>query len=374
MENAMRFPQACLASILVSSTAAAQTTLVAHYRLDETSGTVAADSSGTGNDGVYTGAGVTLGQAGVCQASTSVEFDGIDGYVAIPSSPSLDGLSSDFTVASWVNLDVDLLMRVFANQRVGGIGGSWAFGPLDGGRLRLTTLGLQDFDQQSNLSTGTWHHIAVVFDANFQAHFYLDGVLEGTVFGSSPANPPNPGWFIAVLDLTGIMEFFDGKIDDVQVYSGSATAADILFLFQNPCEIIASSIGTNYCISAVNSTGTPSAISAVGSSSISANDLVLTADNMPDQPGIFIAGPTANQVPFFNGFLCVAANGLQRFINTAPASGGVISEQVDIATAAQGGLNVMAGSSYFYQRWFRDPIAGGGNANFSDGIEIAYTP
>ncbi len=366
--------QVCLAFLLISSTTAAQTTLVAHYKLDETSGTVAVDSSGNGNDGVYTGAGVTLGQAGVCPASTSVDFDGIDGHVAIPSSPSLDGLSSDFTVATWVNLDVDQLMRIFSNQRLGGLGGSWAFGPLGNGGLRFTTLALQDYNQPSSVLTGVWHHLAVVFDANFVAHFYLDGALQGTIAGGGPANPPNPGWFIAVLDLTLNMEFFDGKIDDVQVYSGSATDTDILFLFQNPCATLGSNVGTNYCISAVNSTGASSTISALGSGSVSADDLVLTAGSMPDQPGIFIAGPMANQVPFFNGFLCIDPNGLQRFSDTTAASGGVISETVVIATSAQGGLNVMAGSSYFYQRWFRDPVAGGGSANFSNGIEIAYTP
>ena len=110
------------------------------------------------------------------------------------------------------------------------------------------------------------------------------------------------------------------------------------------------------------------------STSISANDLVLTADSLPAQPGIFIAGPTTAQIPFFNGFLCVAPTGLQRFINVSAPVGGVVTEAVDIATSAQGGLNVSAGSSYFYQRWNRDPAAGGGAANFSDGLEIAYTP
>ncbi len=369
----MKIPQVCFASLLVSATAAAQTTLVAHYKLDETSGTVAVDSSGNGNDGVYTGAGVTLGQAGVCPGSTSVEFDGIDGHVAIPSSASLDGLSSDFTVASWVNLDVDLIMRIFGNQRLGGVGGSWSFGPLIGGDLRFTTLGVQDYNQFSSVSTGMWHHIAVVFDASFLAHFYLDGALQGTIAGNAPANPPNSGWFIAVLDLTINTEFFDGKIDDVQVYSGSATDADILFLFQNPCTTLAG-IGTNYCLSSTNSTGSASTISGSGTASITANDFVLRADNLPSQPGIFIAGPGQAQVPFFNGFLCIAPQGLQRFLNIGSPVGGSITEAVDYGTSALGGLNVVAGSSYNYQRWNRDPAAGGGNANFSDGLEITHTP
>ena len=133
-------------------------------------------------------------------------------------------------------------------------------------------------------------------------------------------------------------------------------------------------LGTNYCISTVNSTGAASIISAIGSTSIAANNLLLSADSLPAQPGIFIAGPGQGQLPFFNGFLCIDPNGLQRFVDTSAPTGGVITEAVDFATSALGGLNVAAGSSYNYQRWNRDPAGGGGNANFSDGLEIVHTP
>ncbi len=162
--------------------------------------------------------------------------------------------------------------------------------------------------------------------------------------------------------------------ESIRIGSGGGSGDELYDFDGLRLETPSSSLGTNYCLSTTNSTGAASAISASGSDSVSANDLVLTANNMPDQPGIFIAGPTSAQIPFFNGFLCMDPNGLQRFSNTAPASGGVITEAVDIPTSAPGGLNVIAGSSYFYQRWFRDPMAGGGNANFSDGIEIVYTP
>ena len=132
--------------------------------------------------------------------------------------------------------------------------------------------------------------------------------------------------------------------------------------------------GSNYCISVPNSTGAASTMSATGSPSISANDLVLTADNLPSQPGIFIAGPTQAQLAFFNGFLCIDPQGLQRFVNVASPGGGMISEAVDYATAAMGGLNAVSGSTYNYQRWNRDPAGGGQNANFSDGYVILHTP
>ena len=135
----------------------------------------------------------------------------------------------------------------------------------------------------------------------------------------------------------------------------------------------AGTVGSNYCLSVPNSTGAAAGISAFGSSSIAANDLTLVSQPWPTQPGIFIAGPGQAQIPFFNGFLCVNPVGLQRFFDIALPVGGVISETVDYGTSAAGGLNVRAGSSYNYQRWNRDPVAGGGNANFSNGLEVLHT-
>ena len=112
-----------------------------------------------------------------------------------------------------------------------------------------------------------------------------------------------------------------------------------------------------------------------GDRSISANDLALRADDLPTgQPGIFIAGPSPVAIPFFNGTLCIDPMGLQRFADARTPVFGKVCTYVDLANAAPGGLNVTAGSSFHYQYWFRDPAAGGGNANFSDGIELVYGP
>jgi len=141
--------------------------------------------------------------------------------------------------------------------------------------------------------------------------------------------------------------------------------------------------GTNYCSSTINSTGAASVISATGSASISANNLVLSANNLPSQPGIFIAGPTQQAMPLYCGTLCVGFGGLQRFSNTAAPTGGIITEAVDYATSAPGGLLVVAGQTFNYQRWNRDPAGAGGcqgpgtpndTANFSDAVAIMHTP
>jgi len=132
--------------------------------------------------------------------------------------------------------------------------------------------------------------------------------------------------------------------------------------------------GANYCTSTINSTGGASVMSANGSGSIALNNLTLNANSLPQQPGIFIAGPTQAQVPFFNGFLCVSPSGLQRFSTVNLPTAGVVSESVDYATSAPGGLNVSAGVPYNFQRWNRDPAGGGASANFSDGYTITFAP
>ena len=73
-----------------------------YWRLDETSGTTAADTIG-GNAGTYSG-GVTLGIPGAVAGDTAASFDGT-GQVTVPDSASLhtgDTFTEQFTVAGTV--------------------------------------------------------------------------------------------------------------------------------------------------------------------------------------------------------------------------------------------------------------------------------
>lgn len=75
---------------------------VAYWRLGESSGTNAADSSGNGLNGTYTG-GVTLGQPGalVDDANTAVAFNGSTGYVTV-GAPAALKMTTQFSVEAWV--------------------------------------------------------------------------------------------------------------------------------------------------------------------------------------------------------------------------------------------------------------------------------
>lgn len=126
-------------------------------------------------------------------------------------------------------------------------------------------------------------------------------------------------------------------------------------------------VGEKYCQANPNSTGAPADISAAGSSSIAANDLTLTSEPVPDQPGIFFYADNQNRVPFGNGFLCATGN----IVRSAPqiASGNTISLSYD--TLAEGWVS---GQTVHFQHWYRDPAAGGANFNTSNAISVTFTP
>jgi hypothetical protein len=378
---------AALTACLTFSEVGAQTTLVAHYRLDEATGTVCNDSSGLGNHGVYVG-GVSLGSPGARPGSaTSVDFDGASGRVEIPGSASLDALRDDLSVAAWIEADVIQLQRVFANRRPNGSGsgGSWAYGMIPTG-LRFTTLGVQDYNQNVALTPTTWYHFAVTFDANFQATFYLDGVAIGIVGGAQPSNAPGSAnqYLIGVLDLgVGPAEWFDGRIDDLQVYSGTLSPADVQFLFANPgAPLGGGMLGTSYCSPAVvNSSGQSATTRASGSASVAANNLTLTAARLPfNSFGFFLTSRTQGftQNPGgSSGHLCLGG-AIGRYVgpgqikNSGLAGSFDLSPNLTQTPSPTGFVQVLAGQTWNFQSWYRDAVGGVPTSNFTDGLSLLF--
>jgi len=124
-------------------------------------------------------------------------------------------------------------------------------------------------------------------------------------------------------------------------------------------------IGTSVCQSLPSSTGAPALISASGSDLAGAgNQLTLTAEPVPDQPGIFFFGPNPIRVPFGNGFLCVGG-GLTRLLPPVAASGQVAQKTIDNAPFAIGDVR-------YFQYWFRDPAGGGAAFNTSDAVGVTF--
>ena len=118
----------------------------------------------------------------------------------------------------------------------------------------------------------------------------------------------------------------------------------------------------------------PGAISATGNVGASANDVTLTADQIPPgQFGYFISSQTQG---FFNppgsvGFICLGG-GIGRYnqpqnIGQGP-SFSLVLDLTDIPTPT-GSASVNPGETWNFQAWYRDI---GNTNNFTDGVEILF--
>ncbi len=133
-----------------------------------------------------------------------------------------------------------------------------------------------------------------------------------------------------------------------------------------------SDLGTAYCTASPNSSGGAASISASGSASVAANDLLLRAEPVPNQPGIFFYGPGQMSVPFGNGTLCVA--GPIARLDVVNATGNVMTFLLDNTSPPSAATQITPGSTWHFQACFRDPAAGGAFFDLSNGLSIFFVP
>ncbi|MFT5051836.1 MAG: hypothetical protein ACI8QZ_003265 [Chlamydiales bacterium] len=130
---------------------------------------------------------------------------------------------------------------------------------------------------------------------------------------------------------------------------------------------LAASVGDPYCPSTLNSSGGEAPITAAGSTSIAANDLVLTVQPVPDETCIFFYGPSQIQLPAGDGIRCVGSP--RRISPRASAVANVATRHVDLPSvgiALVGTLN--------FQCWVRDTSSAGAGFNMSNALTVTFTP
>jgi len=205
---------------------------VGWWKLDEKTGTTAADSSRNRNHGtVMGGAAPTQGQL-----DGGILFDGTDDYVALPIGGIINTLgSSTFTV--WANYS----QAGGAWQRIFDIGTGEAVNmfltPAIGGsntgvmRFAITTGGSGAESQLSaaeRLATG-WHHISVVIDGDAMSMaMYLDGtsiVTAATAHVPKDLGTTTQNWLGR--SEYGADAYYSGSLDDFRIYDRALTVAEI---------------------------------------------------------------------------------------------------------------------------------------------------
>ncbi|MBW2534193.1 MAG: LamG domain-containing protein, partial [Deltaproteobacteria bacterium] len=205
---------------------------VAYWRLGETSGLVAHDSSGNGYDLACLG-GFTLGVAGLqtSDGDTAIELDGVDGLLQGPDALDF-ATATEFTAEGWVKLDRlpdtgSQFGMVIKRDTIASLDEGWALRIEDNGEAEIR-LWLNDVSTRADavtaITVGVRVHVAGVFD-NGTLRLYLNGAQEDVVTGVS-----NP------LDTAGVLTlgfdpdsgYLDGVLDEVALYDQALTQVQLL--------------------------------------------------------------------------------------------------------------------------------------------------
>jgi hypothetical protein len=202
---------------------------VAHWRLDERFGTMAADSSGNGHAGTVVGAVWTAGQR-----DNALRFDGVDDHV---ECGTWDVAGTAMTMGAWVKLDpafVDNDARILSKA----VGSQeqdhwWMLSTATSSgerrlRVRLKAGGSTTtlIAGASNLVLDAWHHVAASYDGA-TLKLFVNGVQVGSTpkTGNLEANPSAAIWIGA--NPPASYAPFRGLIDDVRIYNTAMDAAGV---------------------------------------------------------------------------------------------------------------------------------------------------
>ena len=129
----------------------------------------------------------------------------------------------------------------------------------------------------------------------------------------------------------------------------------------------------NYCSTSPNSVGAGALMSWTGTPSITADDFHLVSTGCP--PGQFLLiyyGAEQASIPFGNGFRCVGGAGVRLPVINSDFAGDAAFDP-DLTNLPPGG-QIDPGSTWNFQYWFRDPVAGGANFDFTDAVQIDFCP
>lgn len=197
--------------------------LVAHWKLDEKSGTIAKDSSGNNHHGSLVNSPTwAAGKIG-----GALSFDGLDDYVNISTHPVSSG---PFTIALWAKRtgsgsgSKNPLIR--ANTPGGSDGYAFFWHNTTELHFLACTSTSKLQPEKIGLPNNVWVHVAATYDGSI-AKIYADGKLLDSKSGGGALNKPQ---FTLRLGGQGggvDKAYFKGLLDDVQIYSKALSATEI---------------------------------------------------------------------------------------------------------------------------------------------------
>jgi phosphodiesterase/alkaline phosphatase D-like protein len=215
---------------LTVNEATADPGLIAHWLFDETSGTLAADASGNGNNAtLQQGASFASGHLG-----NAVAFDGNDDYV---DAGSLDVTGQALTLSTWINpaqftgryRDNRILSKATTDDEQDHY---WMLSGIKQGddtvlRFRLKAGGVTTtlIADTGDIPLNQWSHVTATYDGSTM-RLYLNGEEVGSTAKSGEIST-NPNVNVRIGSNPSGYGPWNGHIDDVRIYSRALSASEI---------------------------------------------------------------------------------------------------------------------------------------------------
>ncbi|PTY03492.1 hypothetical protein DB346_06340 [Verrucomicrobia bacterium LW23] len=215
--------------------------LAGWWKLDETSGTAVADSSGLNNGGTTVSAPSWVQGA----SGNALHLSGVGQHVTVPNGPYLQLGAMNLTFSAWFKAQHQNLAQPILSKCATDANGFHGF------YLGLTPTGAIEFRLGANVTTrdelaftsesvfadNQWHQVILVLDRTAQqATLYVDGIARtvqlasqslgtasGTTVsltGTSNLNAATPATLLLGATLpTGNERYFAGSLDDLRIYT-----------------------------------------------------------------------------------------------------------------------------------------------------------
>lgn len=168
--------------------------------------------------------------------ATALDFDGANDYVQVnnfgtaPAAYSIEVWFKDEGGMGHQNLVGWLGSRLGTRQQI--LVGTKPEGTMRFGLFDYSTFQFFQLNGSTNVRDGQWHHVAVVTNGNTHS-LIVDGVLQGSGV-STPTNTVENFVQYLRIGAQGIIgvdptptEYFNGKIEDVRVWSRALTPAEV---------------------------------------------------------------------------------------------------------------------------------------------------
>ncbi|UHD17109.1 PKD domain-containing protein [Thiocapsa bogorovii] len=220
-------------------------TPVAYWFLDEATGLAAPDAVAA-NDLTLTGPAQWAPDSGFVDGALALGGNGAyatrgDALLGPGIPGKLGATTRDFTLSAWIFPDSltdrnPILVKQGAPER----GLMWSAGTSDGtGRLTVevyksnnATTGKTELTSSVPLSVGVWQHVAVTYrfvaDGTSVLRLYIDGnQVAETTSAVGPVRGNDRALDLGQYTWNSYARFFNGRIDEVQIFDAALTAAQV---------------------------------------------------------------------------------------------------------------------------------------------------